>query len=154
MKVWRLTTSTAGSMMHQPWGWMMIWASRPQLMPGGLHAWVNLSTPVPVRGQVKARTYVMWLWRPLRAKSYWDVVGILMLLDLFHTIHSTCTGKESITPSGAFYRCALLYCACHLCRKVSPLHPSEKRRKNQSFVPIFYSVQQTIIMEVFRLSWF
>lgn len=60
-----------------------------------------------------------------------------MLLDIFHTIHSTCTGKESITPSGAFYRCALLYCACHLCRKVSPLHPSEKRHKNQSFVPIF-----------------
>lgn len=60
-----------------------------------------------------------------------------MLLDIFHTIHSTCTGKETITPSSAFYRCALLYCACHLCRKVSPLHPSEKRRKNQSFVPIF-----------------
>ena len=60
-----------------------------------------------------------------------------MLIHIFHTTHSACIGKESITPLGAFYKSAHLYCTCHSCRKVSPLHPSEKSRKNQSFVPIF-----------------
>lgn len=60
-----------------------------------------------------------------------------MLIYILHTTHSTCTGKESITPLGAFYKSAHLYCACHSCRKVSPLYESEKSRKNQSFVPIF-----------------
>ena len=60
-----------------------------------------------------------------------------MLIYIFHTRHSTCTGKESITPLGAFYKSAHLYCACHSCRKVSQPYPSEKSRKNQRFVPIF-----------------
>ena len=30
-------------------------------MPGGLHAWANFSTPVPVRGLVKARTLLCYV---------------------------------------------------------------------------------------------
>ena len=51
-------------------------------MPGGLHAWVDLSTPVPVRGQVKARTSLCHVAMEasqgkelLRCGGYFDATG-------------------------------------------------------------------------------
>ena len=108
-------------------------------MPGGLRAWANFSTPIPVRGQVKARTLLCHVaTEACRRKELLRCGGYFPAnIHLSHyTIYMSRKGK-CYTRFGAFYKSAHLYCVYHLCRKVSTRHPSEKRRKNQIFVSIF-----------------
>ena len=107
-------------------------------MPGGLHAWANFSTPVPVRGQVKARTLLCHVALEasrrkelLRCGGYFDA----NIHFSYYTFYMYRKGKYYT------FRRVLEVCTSLLrmsfFRKVSPLYPSEKSRKNQSFVPIF-----------------
>lgn len=103
-------------------------------MPGGLRAWANFSTPIPVRGQVKARTLLCHVaTEASRCKELLRCGGYFPANIHFshYTIYMYRKGKCH-TRFGAFYIAYIIYVA----RSQLAIH-RKSSRKNQIFVSIF-----------------
>ena len=120
-------------------------------MPGGLHAWENFSTPVPVRGLVKARTLLCYV--ALEASRRKELLSCGGYFDAnihfsYYTFYMYRKGKHY-----TFRRVLHIFIA-HVIHVARSRHSIHRKRvvKIKVLSRYFYFIQQTTIMEVFRLN--